>query len=486
MASPVVYFVRRGHLPIYRLLLLATVSLWGCRSQAPGLASSQNQDPQHLRWQLRTRIAGAAIRLDAAGGVPRLYRLPRLTEIQGAIRGRLPALERVVGIDVESEFLYVATVKKELLALDLGSGRVDTVATGIVQAALGPDGTLYAVDAQRRVISLSRRTRFAWPRPLDGLPRDMFGSTDQRLVGIIPQDPPRLLVAAADQPPAVRTIARVLERRGALDAKRRVRRPAPPAGWYLPDVRRRAAELDSFDVIDGLRLKGGTTLDILTGISLHGGLVTVWPTTGVSARLTVGSLDEHWRQVGRPGYAQFDNDPRFIGGTNHPNAIGLVIRFCLAAGVVPVFAPPRETGFQASIEAFNGRWQQKLWARFWDPALPDLQARSADFVAASRQRSAARIEAAPDRAPFPTDQSIDLEAPPSGRLVFIRRTGDDGRASVLSVWYPVDPRWIHRLVRGELDLDARRLRFYALRRREPDDQPLLADLPFEPPARWSR
>ncbi|MDP3908762.1 MAG: SPOR domain-containing protein [Gemmatimonadales bacterium] len=194
-------------MPIHRLLLLATVSLWGCRSQAPAVASSQNQDPQHLRWQLRARIAGAAIRLDAAGGVARLYRLPRLTEIQGAIRGRLPALERVVGIDVESEFLYVATVKKELLALDLGSGRVDTVATGIVQAALGPDGTLYAVDAQRRVISLSRRTRFAWPRPLDGLPRDMFGSTDQRLVGIIPQDPPRLLVAAADQPPTVRTIA---------------------------------------------------------------------------------------------------------------------------------------------------------------------------------------------------------------------------------------------------------------------------------------
>lgn len=190
-----------------RLLLLAVLSLWGCRSQAPAVASSQSQDPQHVRWQARARSGAAAIRLAAGGGVPRLYRLPRLTEIPGAVRGRLPAIERVVGVDVESEFLYVGTVKKELLALDLGSGRVDTVATGVVQAALGPDGTLYAVDQQRRVISLSRRTRFAWPRPLDALPRDVFGSTDQRLVGVIPQDPPRLLVAAADQPPAVRTIA---------------------------------------------------------------------------------------------------------------------------------------------------------------------------------------------------------------------------------------------------------------------------------------
>ena len=285
-------------------------------------------------------------------------------------------------------------------------------------------------------------------------------------------------------PPSVRTIARILERRGALDAKRRVRRPAPPAGWYLPDLRRRSVELDSFDVISGLRLKGGLELDILTGISLLGGLVAVWPTAGVTGRSTVGALEEHWRAVGLPGYAQFDNDSRFIGGNVHPNSIGLVIRFCLAVGVVPVFAPPLEMGFQASIEAFNGQWQRKLWARFWDPTLADLQVRSAAYVAASRVRSAVRIEAAPERAPFPLGRSNDLSAPPAGRLVFLRRTSDVGSVSVLGRRYPVDSRWPHRLVRAELDLDARHLRFFALRRREPDDQPVLGEVPFEPPARW--
>jgi hypothetical protein len=146
-----------------------------------------------------------AIRLPAKGGAPQLYRLPRLTPLEGVMRGKLPPVDRVVGLDPESEFLYVTTAKHELLALDLGSGRVDTVATNIAQAALGPDGTLYAVDAQRRVISLSRRTRFAWPQPLTALPRDLFGATDQHLVGVIPQD--RLLVAAADQPPTIRPIA---------------------------------------------------------------------------------------------------------------------------------------------------------------------------------------------------------------------------------------------------------------------------------------
>ena len=206
MAAPVLYLVRRGHLPISRFLLFATFALWGCGSQAPAVASSQQQSPQRVsQLQILSRTPGVAIRLPAKGGVPQLYRLPRLTPVEGVLKGRLPPVERVIGLDPESEFLFVSTAKRELLALDLGSGRVDTVATGVAQAALGPDGTLYAVDTARRVISLSRRTRFAWPQALTALPHDLFGATDQHLVGVIPQD--RLLVAAADQPPTVLPIA---------------------------------------------------------------------------------------------------------------------------------------------------------------------------------------------------------------------------------------------------------------------------------------
>src|SRR6266566_5110365 len=206
MASPVVYFVRRGHLPISRFLLFASVALGACRSPAPVLTSTQQQSPQRVsQAQIIARIPGVAIRLPAKGGTPQLYRLPRLTPVDGVLRGRLPPVERVVGLDPESEFLFVTTAKHELLGLDLGSGRVDTVATSVAHAALGPDGTLYAIDSSRHVVSLSRRTRFAWPKALAALPLDLFGSTDQHLVGVIPQD--QLLVAAADQPPTVRPIA---------------------------------------------------------------------------------------------------------------------------------------------------------------------------------------------------------------------------------------------------------------------------------------
>ena len=57
--------------------------------------------------------------------------------------------------------------------------------------------------------------------------------------------------------PTVRTIGRVLERRGALDGRRRVRRLPPPRGWYLPAVGQGQAELDSFDIVEGLLLPDG-------------------------------------------------------------------------------------------------------------------------------------------------------------------------------------------------------------------------------------
>ena len=186
-------------------LLVASLALWGCRSKAPAAASSQPPIKQSVSKAAggAARTSGVAIRIPAKGGVPRVYRLPGLAEIPSVIRGKLPPVGRVIGLDPEAEFLYAATAKNEVLALDLGSARVDTVATGIEQATLGPDGTLYTVDAKRRVVSVAHRLRVAWPQPLPGAPQQLFGAADQRLVVA---DPPTLVTAAADQPPTSRPL----------------------------------------------------------------------------------------------------------------------------------------------------------------------------------------------------------------------------------------------------------------------------------------
>jgi hypothetical protein len=292
-----------------------------------------------------------------------------------------------------------------------------------------------------------------------------------------------LLERGSTAVPSVRTIGRVLERRGALDGHRRIRRPAPPAGWYLPELAARSVELDAFDAIVGLRLFGGEHIEVLTGVSLHGGLVAAWPTAAVISPIITGALLEHWRAVGLPAFAQFDNDTRFLGTHGHPDVLGRVPRLCLALGVTPVFAPIRETGFQAAIEGFNGLWQARVWRRSWALDADGLRARSEAYVAAHRASRAGRIESAPERRPFPASLPASRSGPPHGRLIFIRRTTLAGRADILGRHYPVDRAWPHRLVRAELDLDARVIRFHALRRSDPADQPLLAEVPYMIPER---
>jgi hypothetical protein len=225
----------------------------------------------------------------------------------------------------------------------------------------------------------------------------------------------RALVARAHPVvPTVRTIERVLERRGALDGRRRIRRLPPPRGWYLPDVAQGQAELDSFDIVEGLLLPDGTDVEVLTGVSAHGGLVGAWPGLPWTARLIVTTLTVHWREVGLPIYAQFDNDNRFQGPHQHADALGRVVRLCLSLGIVPVFAPPREPGFQNAVENLNGQWQAKVWGRFEHESLVGVCAHSRRYVTARRHRAATRHEGTPGRTPFPTIWMLDLQAPPRG------------------------------------------------------------------------
>ena len=78
---------------------------------------------------------------------------------------------------------------------------------------------------------------------------------------------------------------------------------------------------------------------------------------------------------------------------------------------------------------------------------------------------------------------MDLQAPLRGRLVYLRRTNGVGLVDVLGHSFLVDRNWVNRLVRVEVDLQGGRLRVYRLRRREPKDQPLLAEIRHRLPDR---
>jgi hypothetical protein len=301
-------------------------------------------------------------------------------------------------------------------------------------------------------------------------------------LGAIGAEPIRqaLLAQGVAKVPSLRTINRILGRRGALDGKKRTRRPPPPKGWYLPEVAADKAELDSIDIVEGLVIKDGPQIEVLNGVSLHGGLVVSWPVLSpVTAEMTVQSLVAHWREVGLPGYAQFDNDMIFHGTYRYPDALGRVIRLCLSLGVVPVLVPPRETGFQAMIESYNGWWQTKVWSRFQHTDLEDLQVHSQKYVAAVRKQRAARIEAAPDRRGFPADWKFNLKKRPTGRLLYLRRSNPQSEILLLGQTWPLGQIWPNRLIRCEVDLDRDKIRFFTLRRKDPARQPQILEVDYQ-------
>ena len=280
--------------------------------------------------------------------------------------------------------------------------------------------------------------------------------------------------------PSLRTIGRILARRGALDGRRRVRRPPPPQGWYLPRVAQRKTELDSGDLVEGLVIRGGQQVEVFNLISLHGGLTNSFVQACWTTDSVLKSLERHWREHGLPGYMQFDNDTVFQGPHVHPDTFGRVTRMCLQLNVTPVFAPPRENGFQASIEAYNGRWQQKVWRRFSFESRRDLRQQSDRFVKATHQRSASRIQDAPARRPFPDNWTVDAHRTLRGTVIFIRRTNDQGAVGLLGHTFPLDATWPHRLIRCEVHLTRGEITCFKLRRREPHDHPKIKTIDYKP------
>lgn len=279
----------------------------------------------------------------------------------------------------------------------------------------------------------------------------------------------RLLEEAVSDVPSVRTINRILRRLGVQPQKRQ-RWPAPPVGWYLPPVACGEAELDQIDFIEGLQVRGRGEVEVLTTISLWGKWAGAWPETAYwHIPQIIPALRAHWRQSGAPDFLQMDNDTRFIGSPRAPGRLGRWVRLCLQEGVVPVFTPPRETGFQASIENFNGLWQSKVWRRFRHPHVRALQARSTAFIAAHRIHRRQAYERAPKR---------DLLKRPADRVFFLRRADAHGLVSVLGRNVSVGLAWAHRLVRCELLVSKSIVNCYALRRRNPTHQPLLCSRRF--------
>ena len=140
--------------------------------------------------------------------------------------------------------------------------------------------------------------------------------------------------------------------------------------------------------------------------------------------------------------------------------------------VIPVFAPPLEVGFQAIIEAYNRRWQERVWQRWRHPNLRSLRGRSDAFVQAYQQRK--RRDQKVRRGPVKPARE-----PVNSKLILLRRLDEDGNLRVCAQTLHVAHSWGHKLVRCEVDVADQCISFFRLSRRDPHYQTPLAKQPIK-------
>ncbi|HEU5171287.1 MAG TPA: SPOR domain-containing protein [Gemmatimonadales bacterium] len=132
----------------------------------------------------RTHAAASVLRLPRDRGAARLYRLPALEPSAWKQVDKLPALSELVGADLEQRIVYALDDKHNLVGLDLESHRVRPFLTNVRDAAIGPDGALYAVDSAASVTRLVRRSPVRFRTRLASATGDLFGTLHGSVIAL--------------------------------------------------------------------------------------------------------------------------------------------------------------------------------------------------------------------------------------------------------------------------------------------------------------
>ncbi|HEU4648479.1 MAG TPA: SPOR domain-containing protein [Gemmatimonadales bacterium] len=153
----------------------------------------------HLPEPPRTAPAASVLRVPQNGGLARLYRIPGLTESSWKASDKLPALKRLVGGDLEQRLVFGLDAKNNLIGLDLESRRVRIFLPQVRQAAIGPDGAVYAVDTSSTVTQFVRRTPLRFRPKLAIAPRALYGTMNGSLIAIPAADRAEAVTLGPDQ-----------------------------------------------------------------------------------------------------------------------------------------------------------------------------------------------------------------------------------------------------------------------------------------------
>ena len=139
------------------------------------------------------------LRFPREGGVVEAYDPDSLGLASWTTSKPVPPVRKVLGTNLDERLAWAVDAKNNLIVIDLESRGVREQLKGVTFAAMGPDGSLYLADDERRVVHFVRRNPVTFQDPLPASPRAFFGSLNDQLVAVTDGKVPQLITANAEQ-----------------------------------------------------------------------------------------------------------------------------------------------------------------------------------------------------------------------------------------------------------------------------------------------
>jgi len=181
--------------------------------------------------------------------------------------------------------------------------------------------------------------------------------------------------------PSIPTIAKILFRQGKTRrAKTERNRNTQPYPYIKAE---KMGDLHQTDLVGPRYLrgpKGVTRFYSFHTVDVAGHPVFTSQFTDKQSLSLCKHLVKTWRYMGIPYVSQVDNEMAATGGGRYPYSLSQVIRLHLLLGIHLVFIPQGEPGRNASVESFNGLWQERVIRRHKCPTLAALKRTSERFL----------------------------------------------------------------------------------------------------------
>ncbi|MDZ4675452.1 MAG: SPOR domain-containing protein [Gemmatimonadota bacterium] len=139
------------------------------------------------------------LRLPRAGGAVAAYEPADLSATGWSSIGRLGPLKRPLGADLDERLVFAIDSAGNVVALDLESRSIrGSILSGVTTAIMSGDGSIFAIDKERRVTHLHRRSPTRFRLPLPATPRSLFGALNDRLIAVTEGAAPEVIFLAAE------------------------------------------------------------------------------------------------------------------------------------------------------------------------------------------------------------------------------------------------------------------------------------------------